>query len=176
MQAIQSDDSLINWAIAGASAGGVFRGYAGDASDQLLELVDRYYIFYSDAASNWYRLESQQAWLGQTVNLCGSHAVEWPDSSRHSGCVSLTRLLQAIAASMMPSEESECRHEMGDCVTRRVQVSTGIVCRHSLSVEISHPFSAISSRRHQHECLEQLECRLVISGIPPIIREREAPL
>lgn len=176
MQAIQSDDSLIKWAIAGASAGGVFRGYAGDASDQLLELIDRYYIFYSEASSNWYRLESQQAWLGQTLDLCGTHAVEPPDSSRHSGCDNLTRLLQTIAASMMPVEENECRHEMGDCVTRRVQVSTGIICRHSLSVEISHPFSTISSRRRDHECLEQLECRFVISGIPPIMRERESPL
>jgi hypothetical protein len=176
MHSIQSDNPLLDWAVAGAAPSGLLHGYAGDASDQLLELIDRYQI-YSEAPSNWYRLENEETWLGQTTNLCGTHTIEWPDSARASGCANFTRLLQTIAASMMPLERSIYRHEIGGCSTRLMEVSTGTVCHHSLAVEISHQFSTVGSRRHnEHECLDQLECRLVLSGIPQVGGDGEALL
>ena len=178
MYSILSDNPLLNWAVAGAVPSGLLHGYTGDASDQLLELIDRYQI-YSETPSNWYRLENEKAWLGQTINLCGTHTIEWPDSNCTSSCENLTRLLQTIAASMMPFERSLCRHDIGGCGTRLMEASTGTVCHHSLAVEISHQFSTVGSRRHsEHECLEQLECRLLLSGVPQVrgAFERESPL
>lgn len=178
MHSIQSDNPLLNWAVAGAAPSGLLHGYTRDASDQLLELIDRYQI-YSETPSNWYRLEDEEAWLGQTINLCGTHTIEWPDSNSGSGCENLTRLLQTMAASMMPSERSVCRHEIGGCSARLMEASTGTVCHHSLAVEVSHQFSTVGSHRQsEDECLQQLECRLLLSGIPQVrsALEREAPL
>ncbi len=176
MHSIQSDNPLLDWPVAGAVPSGLVHGYAADASDQLLELIDRYQI-YSETPSQWYRLENAETWFGQTINLCGTHTIEWSESDRTSGCENLTRLLQTIAASMMPLERSICRHEIGGCDTRLMEVSTGTVCHHSLAVEISHQFSTVAGHGHrENECFEQLECRLVLSGIPQIGGDGEALL
>ncbi len=176
MHYVESDDLLTNWAVAGAAQSGTLN--TGNASDQLLELIDMYQI-YSETPANWYRLENERTWLGQTVNLCGTHTLEWSAGDRSCGCENLTRVLQAIAASMMPSERSSCRHEIGGCVTRLMSRSTGPLCHHSLPVEVSHQFSTVGSRRQgENECLELLECRLLLSGVPQVRSafEREAPL
>lgn len=165
MHYVQSDDLLINWAVAGAAQSGVLR--TGNASEQLLEIIDMYQI-YSEAPSNWYRLENERTWFGQTIRLWGTHAVEWFDRDR-TCCENLTRILQTIAASMLPAERTGCRHEIGGCVTRHTKTSAGLVCHHSLSVDVSHQFSTIGShRQRENECLEQLECRLLLSGIPQV--------
>ena len=176
MHSVESDDVLINWAFAGAAQSAVL--HTGNASDQLLELIDLYQI-YSETPFNWYRLENERMWLGQTVNLCGAHSIQWPPTDRFPNCENLTRILQTIAASMLPFERTGCRHEIGSCVTRLMTVSTGPVCHHSLPVEVSHQFSTVGSHRQsEHECLEQLECRLLLSGVPQVRSafEREAPL
>jgi hypothetical protein len=178
MNSIQSDNPLLSWAVAGTAPSGLLHGYPRDASDQLLELIDKYQI-YSETPSHWCRLENEEAWLGQTINLCGTHTIEWPDSNCTSACENLTRLLQTIAASMLPFEQTSCRHEIGGCSTRLMEVSTGTVCHHWLAVEISHQFSTVGGHRHrEHECFEQLECRLVLSGIPQVggAFDREAAL
>lgn len=168
MHSIQSDNPLLNWAVAGTAPSGFLHGYTGDASDHLLELIDRYQI-YSETPSNWYRLENEETWLGQTINLCGTHTIEWPDSTYTPGCENLTHLLQTIAASMMPFERSICRHEIGGCDTCLMETSTGTVCHHSVVVEVSHQFSTVSNHRQgEDECLQQLECRLLLSGIPQL--------
>jgi hypothetical protein len=168
MNSIQSDNPLLSWAVAGAAPSGLLHGYTGDASDQLLALIDKYQI-YSETPTHWYRLENEEAWLGQTLNLCGTHTIEWPDSNCTSACENLTHLLQTIAASTMPLERNICRHEIGGCDTRLMETFTGTVCHHSVVVEVSHQFSTVSSRsQSEDECLQQLECRLLLSGIPQL--------
>lgn len=173
MHPMQNDIPWVNWAIAGTAQTGTV--YANDASDRLIELIDQYQIC-SETPFNWYRPESERTWFGHTTNLCGSHALDWY-SDRASGCENLTRLLQTIAASMMPFEHTGCRHEIGDCSVRLAKTSAGRVCQHSLQIELIHPFSTIGRhRRWLNECLEQLERRLLLSGIPQIksTGEREA--
>lgn len=166
MHFIESDDLMTHWAVAGTVHSGVLHG--GNASDRLLELIDLYEI-YSEAPSDWYRLESERTWLGETVNLCGTHTIEWSPRDRTSGCENLTRILQTIAASMLPFERAGCRHELGGCVTRLMMTANGPVCHHSLPVEVSHQFRTVGSQRQrEHECFEQLECRLLLSGVPQV--------
>ena len=165
MYSIQSDIPWVNWALAGTAQSGTV--YANDASDRLLELIDKYQI-YSETPSNWFKLESERTWLGHTINLCGTHALDW-FADRASGCENVGQVLQTIAASMLPFEETGCRHEIGGCSARLMKGPRGPVCHHALEIELIHPFSAIGSRCHrENECLEQLERRLLLSGIPQI--------
>lgn len=165
MHSVEGDIPWLHWTVGETAQSGVV--YAGADADRWLELIDHYQI-YSETPSNWYRLERDKTWLGHTISLCGTHRLDW-SSDRASGCENLTRVLQAIAASLMPCEQTGCRHEIGGCVTRLTKVATGPVCHHSLPLEVSHRFTTIDcNRQRENECLEQLEYRLVVSGVPKI--------
>lgn len=167
MHSVQSDNSLLKWAVAGAAPSILHAGTV-DASDQLLELIDKYQI-YSRMSPTWFRLENAEVWFGQTICLCGTHKIEWPGFDRVAGCENLTHLLHMVAGSMIPLERNTCRHEIGSCRTRLIEASTGTVCHHSLALDMSHPFSAVGSHRHStHHCLEQLESRLRLLGVPRV--------
>jgi hypothetical protein len=178
MHSVQSDNTLFNWAVVGTAHTDVLNGDPGNVHDQLLELVDRYQI-YSETPSNWYQLESEEAWYGQSLNLCGSHKIEWSDTNRTSVCKNLTQLLQTIAASKMPWERRSCRHAMGSCMTSVIETPTGSVCQHSLPIEMSHPFHAGADHRlTEPRCFAEVESRLIVAGIPRIgsAFDQEAPL
>lgn len=165
MHSIRSDIPWVSLTIAGTAQAGI--AYANNAADRLIELIDKYDI-YSEVPSNWYRLEGGKTWLGHTVNLCGTHALDL-SADRSLCCQYLTRLLQAIGASILPLERTGCRHGIGGSISRQVNVSTGPICHHWLPIEVSHRFSAVASHsQKENECLEQLDCRLALSGIPQI--------
>jgi hypothetical protein len=164
MHTLQNDIPWISWAVAGTAQSGIL--CVGDAAGRWIELIDKYEI-YSETPFHWYRPENETAWLGHTITLCGTHAIDWSAADRTPGCESLTRLLQAVAASTLPLEGTGCRHELGSCVTRLAKISTGPVCQHSLAVEVSHQLSTIRcQRQREDECLEQLEVQLLLSGVP----------
>jgi hypothetical protein len=168
MHSVQSDNALFNWAVAGTAQADVSHGDPEIVHDQRLDLVDRYQI-YLETPSNWYHLEKEEAWYGQSHNLCGSHKIEWLDSNRNSVCKNLTQLLQTMAASMMPWERSSCRHAMGSCVTSVIETPTGSICQHSLAIEMSHPFhTAANHRLTEPRCFADLGNRLLLAGIPII--------
>lgn len=165
MRSVQEDIPWVNLAIAGTAQTGIANG--NNDTDGLIELIDKYDI-YSEMPYNWYRLDSEKTWLGHTINLCGTHALDLL-ADRSLGCENLTRLLQTIAASMLPFERTGCRHQIGDCLARPIETSCGPVCHHSLQIELVHSFITISSHRlEENECLEQLESRLLLSGVPQV--------
>lgn len=175
MHSVQSDNTLLNWAVAGA-APSILHTNTVDASDQLLDLIDRYQI-YSQMSPTWFKLENDDAWFGQTIYLCGTHSIEWPGFDRASKCENLTHLLHTVAGSMIPLERNACRHEIGRCCTRLIEATPGTACHHSLALDMSHPFSTLGSQRHSmHECLEQLECRLRLLGVPRVGGDGETQL
>lgn len=168
MHSVHTDNSLFSWAVLGRAQSERLLGHGDTPHDQMLELIDQYQI-YTERPSDWFKLETEEAWFGQALNLCGTHPIVWPDSERISACENLTRLLQAIAASEMPLEHDSCRHEIGACTSRVIRASSGSVCHHSLSIEISHPFhTATDQRQMEHKCFAELERRLACSGIPQV--------
>lgn len=165
MRPTQRHISWVNWAIAGTAQTGIV--YANDAKDRLLDLIEKCQMSF-ETPSSWYRLEWERTWLGHTIHLCGIHALDC-SADRASACESLTRLIETIAASTLPFEQKRCRHEPGDCLARPTKTSGGLVCNHSLQIELVHPFTMVGShRQRENECLEQLVCRLLQAGVPQI--------
>lgn len=173
MHSAQNDESWIRWAAAGAMPGSVFRGCSGDPPDHLLALIDRYEV-YAHPPSSWCRLESDKTWLGHTITLCCTHAMEWAPGDNSFGCENLTHLLVTLAASMTPLERGGCRHGIAGFAIRSLAASAGVRCHHSLALELSHEFSAAPTRvQSEQECLEELEYRLQQLGILQIADGRE---